>query len=153
MQKCSASQNSPWGCRPKCLSGQFGLQRNYSTHVQPGGSLATPVLLTNCSIATTLRPKMGQKMAIAVAATAAAHQPRQPESHLRSQTFTIAKWESGCSHESGGCRGLSVIGTSARKRPAEVFGIYGASCRAACKQHSLTVGRARRTCLYPEILP
>ena len=148
-----SAKTPPWDCPSICLVWHFGLQRKYSTHVQPGGSLATPVVSPNYPITTTLRPKMAGNMAAAVAATAARCQPRRQQSRLRCQTFGTSKWETGPSCVPRGSRGLSVIGTSAGKRPAEVFGIYGAGCRAACRQHSLTVSPARRTCLYPRILP
>jgi len=141
------------GCPPKCLVWHRGLQRKYSTHVQPGGSLATPVHSPNYPIAMTLRPKMAGNIGAAVAATAVHCQPPRPHSRLRCQTFGTSKRETSAPCVPRGSRGLSVIGRFGRKRPAEVFGIYGAGCPAACRQHSLTVRRARRTCLYPEILP
>ena len=81
------------GCPPKCLARQFDWQRNYSTHVQPGGSLATPVILPNCPRGMGAWPKSGLKSATTSAATTANSPTRLPQPNFRGQTFLTSKWE------------------------------------------------------------
>jgi hypothetical protein len=81
------------GCRPKCRARHSDWQRNYSTHVQPGGSLATPVIFPNRPRGMGARPKTGRKPAMTGAATTANSPTRLPSPNSRGQTFPTSKWE------------------------------------------------------------
>jgi hypothetical protein len=81
------------GCPPKCLVWHRGLQRNYSTHVQPGGSQATPVIFPNRPSGMGAWPKTGRNSAMTGAATTANSPTRLPLPNSVSQTFLASKWE------------------------------------------------------------
>jgi len=128
-----------------------GLQPKYSTHVQSDGSLAShtigKVYRQTEADATIARNFAGWKRRAGGPALLCAPPLNSP--HARQ--FVLAAGNARFTATFDSARRQSIIGTFVTKRPAEVFGKWGAGCDV-CRQHStLTLTIARRTCLYQEI--